>query len=82
MHKANIIIETIKQAEDGNGIIVRLYENERNRGSFTVTTGFNLKAAYICNLLEEDQETLNVQGNSVRLNMRPYMIASLRLIPA
>jgi alpha-mannosidase len=80
--KPNVIIETIKQAEDGNGVIVRLYENERNRGSFTLTTGFNLKAAYICNLLEEDEETLSVQDNSVKLNMRPYMIASIRLIPA
>jgi alpha-mannosidase len=82
VNKANVIIETIKQAEDGNGIIVRLYENERNRGTFTVTTGFNLQAASIVNLLEEEQETLTVQGNSVTLNMRPYMIASLRLIPA
>jgi alpha-mannosidase len=29
----NVIIETVKQAEDGNGIIVRLYEGERNRGA-------------------------------------------------
>jgi alpha-mannosidase len=82
VNKPNVIIETIKQAEDGNGIIVRLYENERNRGTFTVTTGFNLQAASIVNLLEEEQEMLTVQGNSVTLNMRPYMIASLRLIPA
>jgi alpha-mannosidase len=28
----NVIIETIKRAEDGNGIIVRLYESQRKRG--------------------------------------------------
>ena len=28
----NVIIETMKHAEDGNGIIIRLYEIQRKRG--------------------------------------------------
>ena len=28
----NVIIETIKRAEDGNGITVHLYESQRKRG--------------------------------------------------
>jgi len=30
--KPNIVVETIKWAEDGNGVIVRLYESRRQRG--------------------------------------------------
>jgi alpha-mannosidase len=77
----NVIIETVKAAEDGQGIIVRLYENERKRGKVTIQAGFNLKAAYHCNLLEENETELSVEGNSVTLAVRPYQIASLRLVP-
>jgi alpha-mannosidase len=77
----NVIIETIKQAEDGKGIIVRLYENERKRGAVTITAGFGLKAAYHCNLLEENETRLSVQDNKITLTMRPYQIATLRLVP-
>jgi alpha-mannosidase len=80
-NQSNVIIETVKQAEDGNGVIVRLYEGERSRGKVTIQAGFNIKEAYICNLLEENQEALLVDGNAVTLSVRPYMIASLRLIP-
>ncbi len=77
---ANVIIETVKQAEDGNGLIVRLYENERSRGLVTLHAGFPLHAAYRCNLLEEDQEVLPVTGNGVRLMITPYQIVTLRLV--
>ena len=79
---ANVVIETVKQAEDGNGIIVRMYEDQRNRGKFTLTTGFPLKQAYRCNLLEENDGALDIQNNSVQLDVTPYQIISLRLIPA
>ena len=32
----NIVIETIKQAEDGQGLIVRFYESQRQRGEVMV----------------------------------------------
>jgi alpha-mannosidase len=78
----NVIIETVKQAEDGNGVIVRLFENERSRGRVTLTTGFPLADVYVCNLLEENDTKLEIiQGNQVRFEMRPYQILNLRLIP-
>jgi alpha-mannosidase len=79
--KSNIIIETVKQAEDGNGVIVRLYENERKRGKVTLTTGFPLQASHICNLLEEDDTSLEISGDhQVSLDFTPYQIINLRLI--
>lgn len=76
----NVVIETIKRAEDGSGLIVRLYEDQRSRGPFTLETGFNLASAHICNLLEENQETVAVQGNRVHLDISPYQIITLRLV--
>jgi alpha-mannosidase len=77
----NVIIETIKQAEDGQGLVVRLYENERGRGSVTLRVGFPLASAYRCNLLEENKAPLVVAQNTVHLKMRPYQIVTLRLVP-
>ena len=77
----NVIIETIKRAEDGNGLIVRLFENQRNRGSFTLTAGFELAGAVHCNLLEENAESIQVENNAITLDITPYQIMSLRLIP-
>jgi alpha-mannosidase len=78
----NVIIETVKWAEDGNGIIVRLYDTLRRRGPITLTTSFPLKAAVRTNLLEEEKYPLTVEGNRVRYNIRPFEIVTLRLIPA
>jgi len=77
----NVIIETVKGAEDGRGLIVRLYENERCRGPVTLRVGFPLAAAHRCNLLEENQAPLPVAGNAVPLVVRPYQIITLRLTP-
>ncbi len=76
----NVIIETIKRAEDGNGTIVRLYENERCRGAVNLKTGFEIAEAYRCNLLEENQETLEIRSNEVPLHFSPYQIMTLRLV--
>jgi len=78
----NMVIETIKQAEDGNGVIVRMYEAMRQRGNVTLRTGFKLRAAYKTNLLEQTAETLEVGDNEVTLCTRPHEILTLRLIPA
>jgi len=76
----NIIIETIKQAEDGQGLIVRFYESQRQRGEVTLTTSFAVKKAWIANLLEENQTELKPEGNQVSLFVTPYQIVTLRLV--
>jgi alpha-mannosidase len=78
---ANVVIETIKAAEDGNGLIVRLYEDQRNRGKITLKAGFALAQVYHCNLLEENERALEVQGNQVQMDISPYQIITLRLVP-
>ncbi|RPJ21849.1 MAG: alpha-mannosidase [Chloroflexi bacterium] len=78
----NIIIETIKGAEDENGLIVRLYESQRRRGEVTLTTSFPMQSAWITDLLEENQIELEPKGQQVKIQLKPYQIMTLRLIPA
>lgn len=77
----NVVIETVKQANDGNGIVVRLYESQRRRGTVTVRTGFPLHDAAITNLLEENQSDVTMEKRAVTFEITPYQIVTLRLVP-
>lgn len=82
VNRPNVVIETIKQAEDGNGIIVRLYESQRQRGSVTLSTSFPLAAAWRANIIEHNDQAIAVDGQQITFSVRPYEIVTLRLIPA
>jgi len=77
----SLVIETIKKAQDGNGVILRLYESQRSRGSFTLQTGFPVKKAFRTNILEENQDPLNVEGNLITGTYKPYQIITIRIEP-
>ena len=77
----NIVIETIKRAEDGQGIIVRFYECQRKRGTVRIQTGFALSKAWRTNLLEDNETDLPTDEKGVSLFVKPYEIVTLRLIP-
>jgi len=79
--RPHVVIETVKQAQDGRGLIVRLYECQRQRGPCRLTMSLPLAGAWRTNLLEEDQEELACEGQSVEFSVRPYQILTLRLLP-
>ncbi len=76
----NVIIETVKRAEDGNGIIVRLYESQRSRGPVQIQAGFGVQSAWETNLLEENESQLQVENDAIQLSLRPYQIMTIRVI--
>jgi alpha-mannosidase len=75
----NIVIETVKRSEDGNSVVIRLYECMRKRGPVTLNLGFDVRAVWHTNLLEENQEELTLNGQQLALNVKPYEIITLRL---
>ena len=77
----NVVIETVKKAEDGQGFIVRLYESQRARGECILKSCFPLAEAWRANILEENQEELEVAGQQVSFAIKPYQILTLRLVP-
>lgn len=78
----NIIIETVKRAEDGNGFIVRLYESQRKRGVISLKTSFRLAQAWHTNLLEQNLSPVETHEHHLQLLARPFEIITLRLVPA
>jgi len=77
----NVVIETVKPAENGEGMIVRLYEALRRRGRVTLTAGFDIGEAWITDLLEENIGKPDAAGRCVTLYMKPFQITTVRLVP-
>ncbi len=75
----NVIIETVKQAEDGEGIILRLYESQRKQCQAQLHFPFKVSGAWLTDLLEEKQDRLEFLDGAVTLELKPYQIATLRV---
>jgi len=81
LQDSNLILETVKPAEDGRGLILRMYDFKRQRGRGEVVCGFLVQKAWRTTILEEDQFELKVDGNEVGFLYKPYEIISIRIIP-
>ncbi|HSM24916.1 MAG TPA: glycoside hydrolase family 38 C-terminal domain-containing protein, partial [Anaerolineaceae bacterium] len=79
-NQSNVIIETIKQAEDGNGIIIRLFESQRKRGPVTITTIHEVTSVWETNLLEENLSVCKYNHNQIYIELKPYEIKTLRVL--
>lgn len=77
---SNVIIETIKQAEDGEGIVLRMYESENSYTKTQVTVNTAFTKAYICNLLEETESEAPIAGSDIAVTLKPYEIVTLKLV--
>ncbi|MFO8007485.1 MAG: glycoside hydrolase family 38 C-terminal domain-containing protein [Candidatus Brocadiia bacterium] len=76
----NVIIETVKPAEDGSGdIIVRLYESMRTATDCVLHTTLPVQRAEQTNMLEEKEADLEVTGDGIPLTFRPFEIKTVRL---
>lgn len=76
VEKENIVVEAIKPAWDGNGIIVRLYECEKTAISSMINI-FAAKKVFLANMLEENIEELDIH---LPLNFKAFEIKTLRVI--
>jgi hypothetical protein len=68
----NIIIETVKPAEDGSGdVIVRLYEAMRTATTCALTCALPAQRVTVVNMLEEKQGVAKIKNGKVALDLRP-----------
>jgi len=78
--KPNILLLTLKQAEDGDGIIARLIETEGRAVTATLTLPFlTIKKAYKTNLVEENENVLSTQEHAVTTPVRAFGITTIRI---
>ena len=74
----NVILETVKKAEDSEGLVFRMYDAYNRQTRVDVTFGFAPKRVTLCDLMENELETLDVRNNSVTLNINPYEIITIK----
>ena len=75
-------VEMMKKAEDGNGYILRIYENRNTRTSMTVNLGFEISHVEECDLLERTLRSIETDGHRFKDFIKPYEIKTYRVSPA
>ncbi len=75
----HIVVETIKVAENGDGLIVRLYEAHNQRGPASLVFGQPVRSAVEIDLLEREIGAVEVEGAQIRFDVRPYEVKTLRV---
>lgn len=78
--KANIIVDSMKLAEDGSGdVILRLYDAKKAAVSANVTINLDGFKAYTCDMLENIVEELDVKDQSICFDFRAFEIKTVRI---
>ena len=75
----NIILETVKRAEDSDALILRLYETWNRATDCSIRFGRLMEMAAQCDMMEENEALLQVEGNRLRLHFRPFEIKTLKV---
>jgi len=76
---AGLVIDGVKRAEDGDALVVRLYEAGGGRGTARLRVGVPFAGASRANLLEDRLGALEVDGDAVVLAYRPFEILTVML---
>ncbi|NDJ78701.1 MAG: alpha-mannosidase [Chloroflexi bacterium] len=76
----HIVVETVKVATDGDGLIVRCYEAHNQRGITSLVFDQPVHSAELVNLLEEPTgEQVTVDGQTLTFEISPYEVKTLRV---
>ena len=77
--KNDVIIDAFKQAQDGNGIILRMYEAEGKHTNATVKLPFSGIKVTACNLMEENENEIPANSDSFSFTLKPFEVTSFRI---
>lgn len=78
---SNVILEAVKKAEDGEDIILRLYQAVHANAQAMITINFPVRTVYLTNLMEEISEKVSLNPDcSFMLDFKPFEIKTVRLV--
>ncbi len=76
----NIVIDTVKKAEDSDSTVIRMYESWNKKvPNATLSFGFEIKKAVLCDLMENEIEVLEIKDNSISIPVKPFEIVTIRV---
>jgi len=78
----NLEMVTMKEAEDGEGFILRFREITGRAGEAELKLPtFRVQEAHLCNGVEDNKQKLSVSGGVVKVPYKPYAFTTVRLKP-
>lgn len=75
----NVILDTVKQAEDDDALVLRFYEYSNQRDIVKVSMSNNIKEVVECNLMEKDLRKIDSIGNRFEFEIKPYEIKTFKV---
>ena len=75
----NLVLDTVKRAEDSAAVVLRLYEAHGGRGTARLRLGLAFTSARRANALEEDGEPLERDGDAIVLPYRPHQLLTVKV---
>ncbi|BCL80487.1 alpha-mannosidase [Ktedonobacteria bacterium brp13] len=75
----NVVLETIKKAEENDDIIIRIYEAFGATTTTTLSLAMTVQTIWQTNLLEVPEKELEHSEHSVEITLQPYEILTLRI---
>jgi alpha-mannosidase len=73
----NLVLDTVKRAEDSDALVLRLYEAHGARGRARIRVGLPFSRAVRANLLEDEGDELPVAGGTIEIAYRPHEIVTI-----
>lgn len=76
----NIVLDTVKMAEDGSGdIILRLYESKKAAVTTNIHVNVDYENAYLCDMLENKLEEVQEVNGGLSVPFRAFEIKTIRI---
>lgn len=79
LDRDNVICETIKETEDGNDTILRLYEFKNSKSHIAIKPGFKFEKAFLCDLSENELSELKVEDGVIKTTIGGFEIMTIKL---
>ncbi len=79
LDRKNLVLDAVKTAEDGRGLILRVYEAHGTRGKAEMKLGFDFKSVTECNLCEEDEQAVACSENGFAFRFKPNEVKTFRV---
>lgn len=76
---SNVIVETVKQAESGEGTVIRVFECKNMRTKASITVPENVTEVVLCDMLENEETVIPVEQGTFEFTIRPYEILTFLL---
>ena len=77
----NVVLDAIKLAEDSDDIVLRMYECTGAGCVTTLKTGFSVREASECDILEREVTPLESGNDGIVLSFKPFEIKTLLITP-